>query len=286
MAISFQSPITIGRKDEIDFARPVAPQLAEIELRTATPKIMNLASRAKLAVKALLTAALAVSFQHQAHFYTAFLRSNAGYVFPVFFDVGMVVCLAITQIKAISPEGRRRANKAFKVFVGASMASNLASSLYPVASWSAFAAGLAYMSLVGLAALLDWAVQEVKIDPKAIAAIEATNAAQLADIAAPAIDSADEARRAARREADRARREARREAARIAAEEAAARKALANERRRETLAAKKAAVEQAPEPVVQPQPVHVVVPIRPRTGAFGLPRQPLGERVSVLSRAS
>lgn len=40
----------------------------------------------------------------------------------------------------------------------------------------------------------------------------------------------------------------------------------------------------APQPVVQHAPVHVVSPTRPRTGAFGLPRQPLGERVSVLSK--
>lgn len=45
----------------------------------------------------------------------------------------------------------------------------------------------------------------------------------------------------------------------------------------------------APAPVVpvaavQPQPVHPVTPTRPRTGAFGLPRQPLGERMSVLSK--
>jgi hypothetical protein len=281
--IRFQSPVSFSRKEELDFTRPVAPQLAAIELRTATPKIMALANRAKLAVKGLLTAALAVSFQHQAHFYTAFLRSNAGYVFPVFFDVGMVVCLAITQIKAISPEGRGRANKAFKVFVGASMASNLAASLYPVASWTAFAAGLAYMSLVGLAALLDWAVQEVKIDPKAIAAIEATNAAQLADIEAPADDPAEEARKAERRERDRQRRAAKRRAAEQAALEEAARREAERERRRQRRV--ELAAQRAAEPVVvPPQPVHVVVPTRPRAGAFGLPRQPLGERVSVLGK--
>lgn len=67
----------------------------------------------------------------------------------------------------------------------------------------------------------------------------------------------------------------------VAAERAAKRAA--------TIAAKFAAAAATELPVaasvaVAPQPVHVVSPTRPRTGAFGLPRQPLGERVSVLGK--
>jgi hypothetical protein len=58
-----------------------------------------------------------------------------------------------------------------------------------------------------------------------------------------------------------------------------------------TRAAKKAAVSDLPAelPVtaslaVPPQPVHVVSPVRPRVGVFGLPRPPLAERIGVLSK--
>jgi hypothetical protein len=241
---------------------------------TAVEKLFKGMDTVQRGVMAITVIAMLVSYQHQMHYFASKGAGLGAWFLPLLLDVTMVVLMKVAMLKGIPAANRWIARGL--VLIPASVSATV--------NWVAPGEQvIRFMYAFAVVAIVIGDVAHGLIRPHFAEMEKAVT--ETAPVVA--VNEDVEARRAARREADRARRAAKRLAEQRAADEAAARRALAAERRRETLAAKKAAAVSEPAPVLVPaQPVHVVVPTRPRTGAFGLPRQSLGERVSVLSRAN
>lgn len=217
--------------------------------------------------------AMGVSYWHQKEFFAHLGAGLFAWVLPLTLDALMIALIKISQLKGIPEASRRRARQLLAVPALASMAINFMADGHIVLR-------LFFVFVVLAIMVGDYAHSLIKPDFSEIEKAAVEHAPPVTEA-----DPAEEARKAERRDRDRQRRTAKRLAAEQAAIDEAARREAERERRRlrrAELAAQRAAT---PEPLVVPaQPVHVVVPTRPRTGAFGLPRQPLGERVSVLSK--
>lgn len=245
---------------------------------TVVDKLFKGMDTVQRGVMAITVIAMLVSYQHQVHYFQSKGAGLGAWFLPLLLDVLMVVLMKVAMLKGI-PAANRWAARGL-VLIPASVSATV--------NWVAPGEQvIRFMYAFAVVAIVIGDVAHGLIRPdfrEMEKAVAVTAPVELVDVSA-------EARKAARREADRTRRAAAREAQRIAAEEAAARKAAAVEKAAATRAAKKATATELPAEVpvaasvvVPPQPVHVVNVTQPRTGVFGLPRQPLGKQIAVLSK--